>query len=143
MKVYPASRDRDRCIEAVAALEAAGHEVTHNWAIGPKCSYTEADAAIAATDIIGVKKAQVLLLLWEEGILGANVEFGVALGNDKRIIVVGWKHTALGSVGGDRNVFYRLPQVVHVPNLFAALVQLGVWRGQETQTAYDQLAKRD
>lgn len=135
MKVYPASRSRQRCIDAVSALTAAGHEVTHNWAIGPKCAYDATDAGIAATDVLGVKRAQVLLLLWEEGMLGANVEFGVALGLDKRIIVVGWfnpaYHTEPGLTQGDRNVFYRLPQVVHVPTLEGALKILDIWRGQE------------
>lgn len=134
MKVYPASRNRARCIEAVAALEAAGHEVTHNWAIGPACSYTHKDAYIAATDLAGVKKAQVLLLLWEEGMLGANVEFGYALGLDKRIIVVGWfGNTAETMFGGDRNVFYRLPQVVHVNTLDEALQELDSWRKHDQE----------
>jgi len=138
MKVYPASRSRQRCIDAVAALEAAGHAVTHNWATGPACAYDSSDAAIAATDVMAVKVAQVLLLLWEPGMLGANVEFGVALGLDKRIIVVGWHNpTTLdaprGEMGtqGDRNVFYHLPQVVHVASLSDAILVLNDWREQE------------
>jgi hypothetical protein len=133
MKVYPASRSRQRCIDAVAALEVAGHEVTHNWATGPACSYTSADAAIAATDVMAVKRAQVLLLLWEEGMLGANVEFGVALGLGKRIIVVGWLYPKGFSAltQGDRNVFYHLPQVVHVASLSDAILVLNDWHAQE------------
>jgi hypothetical protein len=135
MKVYPASRSRQRCIDAVAALEAAGHEVTHNWATGPKCSYTSDDAFIAATDVMAVKASQVLLLLWEEGMLGANVEFGVALGLGKRIIVVGWFNydscPGVSRSQGDRNVFYHLPQVVHANTLDDALNVLEIWRAQE------------
>jgi hypothetical protein len=133
MTVYPASRNRQRCIDAVTALEAAGHKVTHNWAIGPACRYSSADAEIAATDVIGVKTAQVLLLLWEEGMLGANVEFGIALGLGKRIIVVGWFRPDAGGSGGqgDRNVFYHLPSVVHVATLAEALRVLNDWRIDE------------
>ena len=136
MTVYPASRNRQRCIDAVAALEAAGHKVTHNWAIGPACRYSSADAEIAATDVIGVRTAQVLLLLWEPGMLGANVEFGIALGLNKRIIVVGWFNShapegAQSGTQGDRNVFYHLPQVVHANTLDDALNVLEIWRAQE------------
>jgi hypothetical protein len=136
VKVYPASRDRQRCIDFVALLNAAGHEVTHNWAIGPKCAYDATDAAIAATDLMAVRASQVLVLLWEDGMLGANIECGAALAYGKRVIVVGWFDDK--GRQGDRNVFYRLPQVMHVSTPEEAISLLALWQMWQE---YDQQKK--
>jgi len=124
LKVYPASNSRSVTHQAVGALKEAGHEVTHDWSVGPKRTYSDDDAAMAVVDINGIVHAQVLLLLWQPGLRAANTELGIAIALHRRIILVG-----CGDI--DENIFYRLPVVVRVLNMEAALEVLDVWALQE------------
>ena len=91
-----------------AELEAAGLEVTSRWLTDPTPELTdEAWRQLATKDVEDVRRAAGLVLFAEPGGGGGgrHVEFGVALGLDKRVIVV----------GEPENLFHRLDAVEVVP----------------------------
>ena len=93
-----------------AELEAAGLEVTSRWLIDPTPELTdEAWRQLATKDVEDIQRAAGLVLFTEPGRSGGgggrHVEFGVALGLDKRVIVV----------GEPENLFHRLEAVEVVP----------------------------
>lgn len=74
-------------------LEAAGVEVTSRWLTDPTPELTDtAWRQLASKDVEDIRKAAGLILFAEPGRPGdggRHVEFGVALGLEKRIVVVG------------------------------------------------------
>ncbi len=101
MKIYVAasSKELERAKAAMAAVEALGHTISHDWV---KCVEEEGEAnPVSAThtqranwaedDLAGVQEADVLwLLMPEDAGFGAGVEFGYALSKPwKRIVVSG------------------------------------------------------
>lgn len=74
-------------------LEAAGVEVTSRWLTDPTPELTdEAWRLLATKDVEDIRRADGLVLFAEPGRPGGggrHVEFGVALGLEKRMVVVG------------------------------------------------------
>lgn len=86
-------------------LEAANVAVTSRWLTDTTPELTDdAWLLLARKDVEDIRRAEGLVLFAEPGRAGAggrHVEFGVALGLGKRLVVV----------GGFENLFHRLPQV--------------------------------
>lgn len=99
-------------------LTAAGVEVTSRWLTDPTPDLTdEAWRKLAQKDVDDVRKADTLVLFAEDdrdGGGGRHVEYGIALGNGKRLIVV----------GNPENLFQRLPEVESLPDWAAAFTAL-------------------
>ena len=105
MKFYVAGKfeDKERVRLAQSCIEAAGHEITHDWtmaaAIGGRVE--------AEDDMEGVKVADALLFVNVDPDLlyaGSLVEIGMALAWEKPVYFINTQHMA-------RNVFYHLPGV--------------------------------
>ncbi len=90
-------------------LEAAGVEVTSRWLTDPTPELTDdAWQTLAAKDVEDIRRSASLVLFTEPGTPGGGgrqVEFGVALGLQKRLIIV----------GEPENLFHRLGLVEVVP----------------------------
>ncbi|MEM9565524.1 MAG: hypothetical protein AAGA93_23075 [Actinomycetota bacterium] len=118
--VYLAARfeRRDELNGYRAELEAAGLEVTSRWLTDPTPELTdEAWRQLAAKDVEDIRRAGGLVLFAESGGSGGGgrqVEFGVALGFGKRLIVV----------GEPENLFHRLAEVEVVPTWDAAVTAI-------------------
>lgn len=118
--VYLAARfeRRDELNGYRAELEAAGLEVTSRWLTDPTPELTdEAWRQLAAKDVEDIRRAGGLVLFAESGGSGGGgrqVEFGVALGLGKRLIVI----------GEPENLFHRLAEVEVVPTWDAAVTAI-------------------
>lgn len=90
-------------------LEAAGVAVTSRWLTEPTPELTdEVWRKLATKDVEDIRRAEGLVLFTEPGTPGGggrHVEFGVALGLQKRMIIV----------GEPENLFHRLEAVEVVP----------------------------
>lgn len=90
-------------------LEAAGVAVTSRWLTEPTPELTdEVWRNLATKDVEDIRRAEGLVLFTEPGTPGGggrHVEFGVALGLQKRMIIV----------GEPENLFHRLEAVEVVP----------------------------
>lgn len=86
-------------------LEAAGVEVTSRWLTDPTPELTDdAWQVLARKDVEDIRRAEGLVLFAEPdrpGAGGRHVEFGIALGLGKRLLVV----------GAVENLFHRLQSV--------------------------------
>jgi hypothetical protein len=120
VKVYVATKWENRFAawNWMRKLESKGHVITHDW--------TQEDAGnadndylrtCAAKDVQGVKDCDALVLINHPAVCGALVEFGIALGLGKHLILVDYD--------GPSAIFYRLPNVYHVKNLAEAVFLLG------------------
>lgn len=103
MRVYIAAplELRRRAQDTALSLKAAGHEVTSRW---HRSRLDE--ASIATYCLADIQRAETLLLLnpktWsEKGTGGRHTEFGYALAEGKRLVVLGVAS----------NDFHRMPQV--------------------------------
>jgi len=104
VKIYLAAPypTRDRCIEIMHVLEAAGHVVTSRWLKAPD----ELNDAFAREDLADVMSADLLLaynpLEFENaGTGGRHIEFGYAIA----------KHKKLALIGNRSNIFHYLSDV--------------------------------
>lgn len=126
MKIYLAARysrnDEMRGVRDV--LEALGHEITSRWIdchTDVSGDYTksftpeflnatpELAAPLGQHDVDDLAAAETVISFTSDdggGKGGRHVEFGLALGLGKRLIVVGPRE----------NIFHTLPQVEHYPN---------------------------
>jgi hypothetical protein len=90
-------------------LELAGVDVTSRWLTDPPLELTDAAwPTLATQDVEDIGRAAGLVLFTEPGRPGngaRHVEFGVALGMGKRLIIV----------GEPENIFHRLDGVEVVP----------------------------
>lgn len=90
-------------------LEAAGVAVTSRWLTEPTPELTdEVWRKLATKDVEDIRRAEGLVLFTEPGTPGGggrHVEFGVALGLQKRMIIV----------GEPENLFHRLEAIEVVP----------------------------
>ena len=105
MKFYVAGKfeDKERVRLAQRCIEAAGHEITHDWTMASAIG----GRAEAEDDMEGVKDADALLFVNVDPNLlyaGSLVEIGMALALDKPVYFINTEHMA-------RNVFYHLPGV--------------------------------
>ena len=121
LRVYLASRlkRRHELNRYRLALEACGVVVTSRWLTAelPDEPTEDIRRQLAEIDREDVQQADVLVLFTEpdrDGGGGRHVEFGLALGLGKRIIVV----------GEVENLFQRLPEVILAPTWDDALALL-------------------
>lgn len=104
-------------------LARLGVEVTSRWVAAPTDPNGLTDDAwreLARKDVEDIRRADALVLFTEPGRAGAggrHVEFGVALGLGKRLLVV----------GGVENLFHRLENVQVVPDWQEALAAVASW----------------
>ena len=87
-------------------VEAAGHVVTSTWIMSHIEDFADLEVEVAANeaahDLIGVKRADILVFLNGESTSGGmHVEFGFALAHGKTVIIVG-KPTS---------IFHHLPGI--------------------------------
>jgi hypothetical protein len=130
MKIYVASSfARKPDVRAMhELLRAEGHEITYDWT-DEDASGLEGDALHAALlggaqrDIAGIREANLLVVLHDDRGRGMATEFGIALERSVPIIVVG----ARVNFGEMRNVFYYLPNVMHVTAPADVMTLLRVW----------------
>lgn len=115
MKLYVAGLNLDRADKVMKTLIAEGHEITYDWVT----DYSEEDQPAKAFDEReGVRNADALVYLWEEGQESARYEAGMAMGLGKPIVAVG--HEAF---------FFLLPEVVNVESddeIVAALENISI-----------------
>lgn len=86
MKIYVAGKwtSRDRAAVRMQELRDKGHEITHDWTQSAEYpNYPE----LAITDVNAVKNCDALWLILEEGMEGAWVEVGIAIGAGKPVYV--------------------------------------------------------
>lgn len=101
MKVYVAGsvRDVERVKKVIAAIEDAGHLITFNWtgdegeiredANGKKWSDDpERARELAERELQAVWEADVAVLCGHEKILGAAIETGMALSDEKAVLIL-------------------------------------------------------
>lgn len=103
-------------------LEEAGHIVTSTWMLsgyaGDDKLSPEAWLAEAKHDALGVRRADILVLLNNVGpsTTGAmHVEFGLALGYGKGVIIV----------GEPSNVFHHFPKLLFAPSIEDVVDRIG------------------
>jgi len=126
MRVYIGASwyEQDAYRKAKAEIEAAGHEVTHDWTTfegGANNKFVGKELKgflqrSAAHDFTGVWNAQIFVLLndWKCG--GAYTELGIALAIAGQVFVIGREKRD--------NIFFWLPQVRHVSSVAEMLEKL-------------------
>ena len=106
-------------------IQSTGHTVTHDWTtedwavkrnLDEKMEFREQCAIL---DFQGVVEADALILIQHEDMKGAYVELGIALANNKHVIIVGGWTPALR-----HNIFYEIPGIVHVQTMEDAHIAL-------------------
>lgn len=135
MKFYVASRFLNyRAVrEMTDHLTRVGHECTHDWTRtdefdengdlalrDPYAISNEQKYRYAMADLLGVRAAEFVVVLGAEGMIGAWIEFGIALENQnvERIFMIDPPR------GG---VFFALPKVTVLDlNTFLAMVEEGL-----------------
>jgi hypothetical protein len=91
-------------------LEANGHTITHDWSKDDPSPYEGEDLqdylmTCAGLSILGIRAAQVVVLLARPSMAGAFVEVGFALGTNVPVIVLdAYKE------GNQSNIFYAIPE---------------------------------
>lgn len=117
MRVYVAGKfeEKDRVRRVQAALVEAGHSVAYDWT---QHDWLDLDgdalasylALCASVDLVGVRAADALVLLYDAGSRGAFVEFGAAIALGKLVVVV-------GAPGGRGTLpFFCIGEVRHAPD---------------------------
>ncbi len=132
-KVYLASRysRRDELVRYAGLLRTIGIEVTSRWVeIEEAWSGPEETAGVvyATTDLEDVLEADTIICFTEEPRAkvpfysrgGRHVEFGIAIGQAKRLIVVGPRE----------NIFYMLTRIEQFDDFISALKML-YFEGEE------------
>ena len=106
MKFYVAGKfeDKERVRLAQSCIEAAGHEITHDWTMAKAFG----GPVEAKDDMEGVKDADALLFVNVDPDLpyaGSLVEIGMAIALKKPVYFINTNHMV-------RNIFYHLPGVL-------------------------------
>lgn len=136
MKVYVAAsiKDRDRAAQVADAIEDAGHLITFKW-WGSEGEIRDADegktwrddpeqaTALALREQKGVWDSDALVLCGGDKILGAAIEFGMAVGDEKPAIIL---------PGCSRDsIFWHLPGVVLVDTIEEVISELADLQSDE------------
>ncbi len=104
MRIYVASKfeEQTRVREVMAQLRTAGHAITYDWTMNEQISPEQ-----ARKDVMGVLSADALVLIAEKDLnyCGALVEFGIAIGRELPIFVI-------GDALNDRCIFMKLPNLI-------------------------------
>lgn len=132
MRVYLAARySRNPEMRQYAEdLRTLGYDVQAEWITGAHDSAT--DEAAALIDYREVAAADLVISFTEppgpvngRGRGGRHVEFGLALGLGKRVVVVGYRE----------NVFHHLPAVEFFPTWYDAIAHLAKEQRRERELA--------
>lgn len=124
MKVYCAAKfeEKTKVREVFKTLEAAGHTPTHDWThedLGDRTGQV-AEAYLAQCgidDVLGVQRADAVILFHHPQLYGGMVELGMAIALDKLVILVKGE-------GGRDTPFFHLPCIHHATSLQEALAIL-------------------
>lgn len=125
MKIYVASsfEQREETKDAHTALLEAGHEITLDWTThrwlkdSPEAEGLYKEYALS--DVQGVLDADVyILLLGSRASTGAHIELGIALGSNKKHILI------VGDIQ-QFTLFYRHPKITHLPTIKDAIEHIG------------------
>ncbi|HEU64123.1 MAG: hypothetical protein KR126chlam4_00048 [Candidatus Anoxychlamydiales bacterium] len=116
MKFYIATsllRAKDHNIVRDALLDL-GHTITYDWTThgNVKCTTIENLKRVSQNELLGVKKADILVVLIP-GRHGTHVELGAALASDKKIILLSQEEKYFVPCD-DTNAFYHHPNCIHV-----------------------------
>jgi hypothetical protein len=114
---YPISRSKELTREAILTLEACGWTIKWDWTTGPARTYDEADWVIAHRDYQACRDADLIFMMWAEGMKGAYTELGMGYALHKRVVVVGCKDR-------NDNIFLRLPDIEFYDTLDEAIKAL-------------------
>ena len=102
-----------------ARVEGAGHHITHKWWEAEDTPESERTLAIlrqqAINDVMGVKDAELVLVLNTAKSEGKSLEQGVAIADNKPIVIVGKRGEF------SKNVFHYLNNYRWVADLSEAL----------------------
>lgn len=109
MRIYIATKweEQDRAKEVKAQLEALGHSITHPW-----WTYTQEGHETADDDLWGVLRADAVVFIAEKDLkyVGALIEVGCALGQNKPVFV-------LGDAPVTKTLFFKHGLVRHINSL--------------------------
>lgn len=117
MKIYIAARTSaiSRVRELIQIAESGRHQITHDWTQKVEAQGGRAERGqyppeyfrqVAEDDARGVKDCDLLILLWEDNMLGALIETGMAMALGKDIWIVTTDDEAIRF-----SVFWSLPGV--------------------------------
>ena len=124
MKIYIAAsfEQREEVKEAHERVIAAGYQITLDWTThkslksSPKTNKLYED--YATSDVKGVIDADAyILLLGPRASTGAHIELGVAIGSNKKYIII------VGDIQ-EFTLFYKHPKIIHMPTLDDAIKYL-------------------
>lgn len=122
LKVYVGAKycERATAKRLMKALEAQGHHITCDWTQHTKEDATSAKF-YATEDVKGVKQCDVAIFIMERPhkYKGCWVEMGVALGNGRKVIIIGH--------AGDSCVFVDHPNVMVLESMETLLFQPLDW----------------
>jgi hypothetical protein len=126
LSCYVAGRVADPVVRAVlGAVKSAGLTITHDWTADgalpkPYVDHAEVNGPHAQAMIDGASRADLFVLCWDAGMLGAAVEWGAALASGATCVIIGLP------AGGRQSVFAAHPQV----RLFDGMHEFRQWLGQ-------------
>lgn len=104
--IYVAGKNIERAQRVMGSLIKQGHTLTLDWATGIENEKEEELPQRARDEREAVKRADLLVYLWEPDQESARYEAGMAMGLHKPIIVSGFKKHPL--------FFLSLPEVLSV-----------------------------
>ena len=113
MKFYVAGKfeDKERIIRIMNSIRNQGHEITHDWTKYKHPEYVFEMRYRAEENVQGVKRADILIMVLVDDLpyTGTFVEMGVAIADNKPIIII----------GNQRNdsVFSKLSNVIRISDL--------------------------
>jgi nucleoside 2-deoxyribosyltransferase len=125
VRVYVAGSFHEKVVvrTVMDALVQEGHTISHDWtpmdATGLTGEALEAYLQISAEqDLLGVSTAEALVLVNDPKCRATYTELGYALGRHKPVFVLNG-HDPKAS-----NLFFHLPEVIHVATLAALKLEL-------------------
>lgn len=95
MKIYIAAPWKDKELMPAIAdrVEGAGHSITHKWWLVENTPESDRTVQIlrdqALKDVLGVKESDLVLVINSAKSEGKSLEQGVAIGDNKPIVIVG------------------------------------------------------
>lgn len=114
MNIYIAGRTNSTITisEIAEVVESLEHDITFKWWLADEEQKWRKDEKLARflaeRERAAIWDADILILCYEEGLLGGLIETGIAIADDKDVFVI----------GADReSVFWNLDRVVLVKNI--------------------------
>ena len=118
MKLFVASSylNKSEARAVMGILKKAGHEITFDWTKPEKIQTVAQRARKAERDEQGVTEAERLVVVWP-GRVGTATEIGIALGQGKKIHILGSPDLP--------NIYWDHPRVSFVSSVADLLDELG------------------